>query len=343
MSEFNMSDEELNGLLKERLLSGKESDAFLDAQAKVIFAGKAKIAPPLAKEKAMLSKLGAKTGAKIGMGWIFTSLSVATAVIVTSTVLILNAGGNHTSQKLSTTIAEGSVYNKAVTNSVILSSIDSLRNEPAKKVGSTIAKAVSSVSEMTSAKSVTTMEEVTSTAPVSTKTVTPAANLNIMSVTETKTATPSVPNGNVSENKTSSTPSPVVACKKPTSSCRLWKTKDFCATPDSMKFPYGIDCNNCEYSESCKEYDAKKLSAVILRVYKKSGLTLEKGFQNIHLIKADGKKSVPLAVNVDRFMHNVTKARVNFKNVVDIVLLFDNAEVGDTIIIDGVVEVVIEK
>lgn len=329
MSEFNLNDEELNGLLKERLLSHKD-DALLDMQAEALFAGKAKVLPPAVKEKALYSKLGLSAAGKLSLGWIFTGLSTV-AIIVTTSVFLLSNTGTSEVKKEPVLQAQNNISHVP---SNTLPSTEETNNANTKRVNIEPATG--------NARSITTMTSERTVEPVSTKTVTPV-ELNVVATIETKTATPSTPNTKIIENNPLNTKAqPVEACKKPMSSCRLWKAKDLCTSPDSLKFPYQIECNSCEYSYTCKEINSKGLNAVILRVYKKKGFTLEKGFQNISLTKPTGKKYTPFAVSVDRYMNNVTKAKVNFKNVVDIILLFPDAEVGDKVSIDGVVEAVVE-
>ncbi len=332
MKDFNeISDNELNELLKEKILKSEDSDKLLDLQANVVFAGKASVAPPLAKEKALFEKLGVKVAGKFSLGWVFTSLSVAVTVVVTSVLLMSNS---ETKEIKKTEVAA----NIPGSRSEVVLGNDS--NRPIVSEESSTARAVTVNPTVTPVKSVSTLADVRSMEPVSTSTVTPV-NTN-PTVSETKTATPSIPTINLGEKTGASNAKPVVACRKPISSCRIWNTKDFCSDIDSLKYPYGIECNSCEYSMDCKEYNGKKLTAVVFRLYKKSGLDIAKNFQNIHLIRTNGKKYTPVAISVDNFMNGVSKARVNFKNVVDIILLFPEASVGDKVAIDDVVEVVIE-
>jgi len=335
MSEFNINDEELNSLLREDLLNRKGSDPLLDMQAKVVFAKEALVVPPPLKEKALFSKLGVKAVAKFGTGWIFTSLSTIAVVTTTLIVLAMNSGVKEPQQTAQ------------VNNNSSLKAGVKLTNNPvnaSRREDSSRGKAVTVTPTVSTVKSVNTLSGIRSMEPVSAQTVAPAENVNAITISETKTATPSLPAAKINETKNPvKIAEPVKATKKGISSCRLWKTKDLCTAPDSIKFPYGIECNSCEYTLGCKEYNSMKPAAVILRVYKKTGFTLEKGFQNIYITRSNGKKLTPLAISVDRFMSNVTKARINFKNVVDVILLFSEAEAGDKVSIEGVVEAVVEE
>ncbi len=331
MSEFNLPDEELNDLLKERLLSGKD-DTLLEMQSKVVFAGKAKVLPPVAKEKALFSKLGIKAGAK-SFNWIFTGLSTVAVVVATTVVLVMNTSGKSDDN------SPAANKQPDTKNEIVLAAIDSIK--PA--VQSTETRDITVTPTVTTGKSIPTMGNLEGAEAVSTKTVTPANNMPVATISDTKTATPSTPNSNLKAEENIFNAKPVVACKKPISSARIWKTKDLCQPIDSLKFPYGLDCSDCAYTIDCKEYSGKKLTAVVLRVYKKSGLLIEKNFQNIHLTRSNGKKISPIAISADRFMSSVSKVRLNFKNVVDIILLFPEASVGDKVSIDDVVEVIIEE
>jgi hypothetical protein len=184
-------------------------------------------------------------------------------------------------------------------------------------------------------------------AATSSTSLAPIPLLHSTPVSETQTATPSAnPTKTIEDKKEDIVP--VAPAKSPTpnakvSTCRIWNTEDLCSTPDSLKFPYGIECNDCEYSDDCKEINGKKLTPVILRIYRKSGFKLENGFHSIWLTTSRGLKIEPFAISVDRYMTNVKQLGVKFKNVVDMVLLFPQANPGDKVTIDGVVEAVIEK
>jgi len=339
MSGFKeLSDGELNELLKARLLASDDTDTnkLVDMQASVVFAKEAVVVPTPVKEKALFSKLGVKAAGKFSTGWIFTSLSVAAAITITTVVLIVNSNA---SEKRSQDTKQ--VYSKPVsqTNVVSLNTAKFAATESRTEDASP-EKPLLVAARSTGTKSVSPALVGRELAPVATtKTITPAASVNAVTISETKTATPSISTSKAAETK------PAIKSIKPRegSSCRIWKTKDVCAPPDSLKFPYGIDCDACEYSYSCKEINKKELTAVILRIYKRSGFILKNGFHSIKLTRADGKKIEPFAISVDRYMNNVKKLGVNFKNVVDMILLFPEAAPGDKISIEGLVEAVIEE
>src|SRR5688572_13201594 len=99
MSEFrHLSDNELSELLKEKLLASdgtdKVAEEMLDLQAEAVFGKEPVALPPAAKEQQLFSKLGVKAASKFSASWVFTSLSVATAIIVTTVALIVNSNAS---------------------------------------------------------------------------------------------------------------------------------------------------------------------------------------------------------------------------------------------------------
>jgi hypothetical protein len=345
MSEL-MTDGELNELLREKLLASDKADKLMDMQAEVIFAGKAAVTPPLLKEKELFSKLGAKAASKFSIGWIFTSLSAAAAIIITSVVFVMNSGAGENKKSVTAQRLKAVVENAGAGSENVMAS--DTKKTDAHKIPANPTSEVSGKNEF-SALPKTPNKEVNCVAKAATSTtsVAPIPLLITTPVSETQTATPSVNPPRTIEDKTEDV-APVAPAKSPTpktkvSSCRIWNTEDLCSTPDSLKFPYGIECDGCEYSDDCKAINGKKLTPVILRIYRKNGFRLENGFHSITLTTSRGAKLEPFAISIDRYMTNVKHLGVKFKNVVDMVLLFPQANPGDKVTIDGVVEAVIEK
>lgn len=344
MSE-SMTDGELNELLKEKLLASDGADQLVDMQAEVVFAGKAVVTPALLKEKELLSKLGTKAASKFSVGWIFTSLSAAAAIIITSVAFVMNSGAEENKKPITVQRALKSVVQYAEPAyepiTPARASIEKNAKKSAEASTETNNSATATASEVTEKRAVPNCVASASTS----STVTPVPIL-FSTPAETQTATPSV-NPIKTESDKPKDVAPVAPAKSPAktrvSSCRIWNTTDLCSTPDSLKFPYGIDCDGCEYSMGCKEINGKKLTPVILRIYKKTGFTLERGFHSISLTTSAGVRLEPFAISIDRYMLNTKKLGVKFKNVVDMILLFPQASPGDKVSIDGVVETVIEK
>jgi hypothetical protein len=333
---INISDEELHELLKSRLLSDDDSaltDKLTDMQADILFSAPAAIAPPPLKEKELLAQAGKKAAAfKLSFGWVFTSLSAAAAITITS-VFLLKSEPQNTPQIVRPLNDQAPALYKAApiqAEAAYAKPNDKANHEIKNRNSDSVATTA------TTMEPVTTME---SAAPAaSTQTVLPVTSATVLAVSETRTATPSV-----SDIKCAAAQPATSALKPPDqNSCRIWKTQDLCSTPNNLKYPYLIECDLCNYDVDCKELCKKGATAVIFRIYKKSGFTLDKGFKSIALVKPDGRKFEPLAISIDRYMSNVKKLRVKFTKVIDIVMLFPEAAPGDKVIIEGAGEAVVE-
>lgn len=336
----NISDEELHELLKSRLLSGEESaltEKLTDMQANILFAAPATVTPPALKEKELLAQTGQQAAAfKLSFGWVFTSLSAAAAITIT-TVFMLSSDPQNIPQNPRLINDRASTLQKVapVQNEAAFTETDSKRNYELKNRKSDSVAAAATVMEP-----VTTMESAAPAAQTQTQTVSPVGSTTVLAVSETRTATPSTSDIRCAAAQ------PATSALKPAenlNTCRIWQTQDLCSTPDNLKFPYLIECDQCNYNVDCKEFVKKGAIAVVFRVYKKTGFTLDKGFESIQLIKPDGRRFTPLAISIDRYMSSVKKLRVKFTKMIDVLMLFPEAEPGDKVIIEGAGEATIEK
>ncbi|MES2679076.1 MAG: DUF4097 family beta strand repeat-containing protein [Bacteroidota bacterium] len=100
MSDYNniLSDEEIHGLFKQRLLDHPVDDALnqklIEMETQIAFSNNVLLMPDLKKEKEMLQKLSAKTGFGPWGKWLFTGLS-AVAVVATAFLLYTHKSANN--------------------------------------------------------------------------------------------------------------------------------------------------------------------------------------------------------------------------------------------------------
>jgi hypothetical protein len=100
---------------------------------------------------------------------------------------------------------------------------------------------------------------------------------------------------------------------------------------------------------SCSHLD-NTLKVIWLKgkIDEKMMLTVKKGFENILLVKSDGKKIKPEAIGHYYRGRGVIvgfsgKLTLHFKDKVELILFFRNAEDGDKIVIDGIIEAVVKN
>lgn len=352
MSENNypLSDSELQELLKARFLTQPEEDALsdklLEMQANAVFTAPALVTPPISKEAKLLAKTGSKAAGKFS--WLFIGLSTAAIVAVTSAVLLFYPSGKITTSinannKANQTAATAITSPKAKTDAVPSVSITSTGIVNERHAVPT--NSVATYEHPAGASSTTVVaEEKMTTAAVTTKTITPTVSLNAPGISETKTATPSLPSCTKSEEKRTQ------INKNMASYGRIWKTSNYCDFPDSLKFPYSIDCEACDFDLPCKEINNKTLTAVIVQINaiqhgwnKKQSFNLKNGLEGIRLEKAGGGQIHPVAISLGRYISKAYHVKIMFKNDLNMVFLFEKAEPGDKIVIDGFTEGVILK
>ncbi len=148
----------------------------------------------------------------------------------------------------------------------------------------------------------------------------------------------------------------------PNAKSYLWQPASFNHNVDEAGGHFKMDCNGCDFNYiSGSQLDNKNYKGVWMRVTrdKKTKFKLETGLKNISLIRIEGSKIVvihPIAVGIDgpqwrekewTYYGNKFKANTatfNFGDHIDIYMIFENAKVGDKLVIDDFVEtLVVEK
>ena len=142
--------------------------------------------------------------------------------------------------------------------------------------------------------------------------------------------------------------------------CRIWKTKTFCLLPNSVTVPetakYTVGTSVVRIA--CAELDKQNLVGVWVTVRETSVgmLRLKDGFSNIYVIRKDSsEKQFPVAYvsrpypagkpeGNPQFLSNQSKFggecvyELKSSGRYDLFFLFEAAEMGDTLIIEGFLE-----
>ena len=143
-------------------------------------------------------------------------------------------------------------------------------------------------------------------------------------------------------------------------SCTLYDGSSLCSVVRAYKFPGKVSMDNdgnytghrTMLTMSCNRLaNIENVKAVWLKgkISKKLSFSISDGFKNIVLQKSDGSKSYPVAIS-----HYYTGLGVisgytgkhfdmMFKDKVELILFFTNAEEGDKVIIDGAIEAVVKN
>jgi hypothetical protein len=148
----------------------------------------------------------------------------------------------------------------------------------------------------------------------------------------------------------------------PNAKSYLWQPASFNHNVEEAAGNFKLDCNGCDFNYiSGSQLDNKNYKGVWMRVDrgKKTKFKLESGLKNISLIRTEGTKSIvihPIAVGIDgpqwrekewTYLSNKFKtggATYRFGDHIDFYLIFEDAKVGDKVVIDDFVEtVVVEK
>lgn len=136
----------------------------------------------------------------------------------------------------------------------------------------------------------------------------------------------------------------------PNVKCKLWETNSYCDYPKETYFPSPINCNGCEFHySSCKEITNKNIKAVWITVNnRRIKFKLTTGLENITLQRysdntfvspigiafgnktSDGKSI--LFLNKDFKTNGFTG---QFKQQLDLFILFEEPKIGDKLFIDG--------
>lgn len=167
-------------------------------------------------------------------------------------------------------------------------------------------------------------------------------------------------NGMTEEPKVYNTTVPFKA--SPNAKSYLWQPASFNHNVEEASGQFKADCNGCDFNYiGGSQLDGKNYKGVWMRVNrdKKSKFRLETGLKNITLIRTMGDKCIavhPIAIGIDgpqwrdkewTYFGNKFKAvnaTYNFGDHIDIYLVFEDAKVGDKLVIDDFVEtLVVEK
>lgn len=141
----------------------------------------------------------------------------------------------------------------------------------------------------------------------------------------------------------------------------LWRPASFNHNVEDASGKFKLDCNNCEFNYiSGTQLDNKNYKGVWMRVTKdkKKKFKLETGLKNIKLIRTEGSKSkvmYPIALGMDgpqwrekewTYISNKFKtnsAVYSFDEYIDFYLIFEDARVGDKLIIEDLVEALVTE
>jgi len=138
--------------------------------------------------------------------------------------------------------------------------------------------------------------------------------------------------------------------------CRLWKTKSFCILPPAVnvpgnaKYPIGVSSSGI----LCGELDKQNLVGIWITIRDKnvSELRLKNNYSNITLIRKDteevlqpfaymnrvGKEGNPQYLSSKSTFGGTCVYELKPKERYDIFILFEAAEVGDTLVIEDFLE-----
>lgn len=169
-----------------------------------------------------------------------------------------------------------------------------------------------------------------------------------------------VPNGMTEEPKGLSVMPPLNL--SPNAKSYLWNPASFNHNVEEASGNFKSNCNDCEFDYiSGSQLDNKNYKGVWMRVTKdkKIKFRIESGLKNISLIRTEGGKTTvlhPIAVGIDgpqwrekewTYLSNkfrTKEATYQFGDHIDFYFVFENARVGDRLVIDDFVEtVVVEK
>jgi hypothetical protein len=134
--------------------------------------------------------------------------------------------------------------------------------------------------------------------------------------------------------------------------CKIWNTKDFCNIPKTAKFATSLDCDLVDFDAiDCQTVNQKNNAVGVwltVLANEKSTFRIESALNNITLVDARGKSQNPQMIYLNggtQYYGSHLKARkliVHYNKQIDIFMVFENAKVGDRILIHKFVEAFIE-
>jgi len=134
--------------------------------------------------------------------------------------------------------------------------------------------------------------------------------------------------------------------------CKIWKPKTFCEIHDSIYLADRVFGIQAEWKEeTCVELDmVKNLTGVWLTFTNKKNckLFLKSNFENFKLIKKSNGQKINLSALYSKkgFITSIKAKKFTFTlkkgRIINIIMLFPEAEKGDKIIIDDFIEAEIQ-
>lgn len=164
-------------------------------------------------------------------------------------------------------------------------------------------------------------------------------------------------NGMTEEPKIYNTTLPFNA--SPNAKSLLWQPSSFNKNVEVVQGQFKLDCNNCDFNYiPGSKLDNKNYKGVWTHVTrdKRIKFKLETGLKNIYLVRTDGAKCVavhPIAIGIGGPQWNdkewtyisnkfkATNATYLFGDHIDFYMIFEDAKVGDKLIIDDFVETLV--
>ncbi len=156
----------------------------------------------------------------------------------------------------------------------------------------------------------------------------------------------------IGKNKTSEIPVPAEPEKVNIYSGTIYDGSDLCAILCAYKFPGQVEMDGTMRTTGCSRLEnITNMKAIWLKgkTNKKIILAVKEGFKNIKLVKSDGRELLPDAISHYYkglgVISGYTGKYFNlfFKNKVELILFFKDAEEGDKIVIDETIEAVLKN
>lgn len=148
---------------------------------------------------------------------------------------------------------------------------------------------------------------------------------------------------------------------------KIWKPNNFCEFPEDINICYKISCSDCSWSYTdCEKINKKKLTGVHINFISEldTSFNLTSKFENIQLKRNKSDEILhPIAILMAESNYNSksdektyymtymnNKFKVDEYNLIfeldiayDLILLFKDADYGDTIIIDDFINKTIKE
>lgn len=189
----------------------------------------------------------------------------------------------------------------------------------------------------------------------------PSVNINPAQLINTVTTIPQATSINTTINAITKTDTvsdhrtiPVKSFKAtPNVKCVIWDTNNFCEYPKDTYFPSPINCYSCEFHYlSCKDVINKNVKAIWVTVNnRRVKFKLTSGLENVTLQRSsDNSIASPIGIALGNkssdgkgilFLNTDFKTggfSGQFKQQLDLFILFEDPKVGDKLFIDGFIQ-----